>query len=261
MDIQLYKETLRQWASGVCILTTMVDGKPHGLTVSSFSSLSINPLLIMACIGKTLASHNLLLTSGVFAINILSTDQLEWGKLFAGMIPETGDRFAGIDYITAESGAPILPGVLGWLDCRLYNTYDGGDHTIIAGEVLAAQATGDGKAPLAYYNRAWGTFVPLIPAGSVKHVVLFRLKENTPENVKTFQTALNGLRNTVPQIRELEIGANIVPSERAYDLALVTRFDSVEDMKAYQSHPDHVKVLEEVIRPLSASIIAADYEI
>jgi flavin reductase (DIM6/NTAB) family NADH-FMN oxidoreductase RutF len=260
MDIQLYKDTLRQWASGVAILTTTLDGKNHGLTVSSFSSLSINPLLIMACIGKTLNSHDLVLNSKVFAVNMLDVDQVEWGKRFAGMIPEAEDRFAGIDFTTAVTGAPILPGGLGWLDCRLYAAHDGGDHTIIVGEVVAAQAHGN-SAPLAYYNRTWGTFTPLVTPGSIKHVVLFKLKERTPQNINAIQTALNGLVGTIPQIRELETGVNIVESERAYDLALVTRFDSLDDMRAYQTHPEHVNVIEQVIKPLSASIVAADYEV
>jgi len=161
VDPQTFKQTLAQWASGVTVVTTcMEDGSPKGMTASAFSSVSAEPPLILVCISKNLLTHDVIAEQKVFAVNILKQGQEHWGKLFAGMFPEVEDRFADIATTTAETGAPILPDVLGWLDCRVHNQVDGGSHTIFIGEVLAAHGTEGGGNPLMYYNRAWGTFQP-----------------------------------------------------------------------------------------------------
>ncbi len=160
VDTVAYKQTLSKWASGVTVITTKLpDGTLYGMTASSFSSLSLDPLLVLVCIGKRLNTHQYITESGIFAINILSTAHIEWGKRFAGMIAGVEDRFAGISYHTEVTGSPILPGTLGWLDCHVAHEYDGGDHTIFVGSVTAVgnQDTGE---PLLYYNRHWGQFIP-----------------------------------------------------------------------------------------------------
>jgi flavin reductase (DIM6/NTAB) family NADH-FMN oxidoreductase RutF len=158
VDAQTFKNTLAQWASGVTVLTTRLqeDGVDQmiGITASSFSSVSLEPARVLVCVSRRLHTHGVIERSGNFAVNILGTDHLEWGMRFAGMIPEVEDRFAGIDWTTAVTGAPILPGVSGWVDCRLAHAYDGGDHTIFVGDVLAAGSTAE-KSPLLYFNRHW----------------------------------------------------------------------------------------------------------
>lgn len=158
LTIQDFKQTMAQWASGVTVVTTCAeDGSLKGMTASSFSSLSIDPLLILICVGKKLYSHQVLIQNGVFAINILSEQQKYWGELFAGMYPDIEDRFAVTGFQTEVTGSPILPNVLGWLDCKIQQTHDAGDHTIFIGEVLAA-GHNSGALPLTYFNRQWGTF-------------------------------------------------------------------------------------------------------
>lgn len=159
VDVQLYKQTMAQWASGVTVITTEHAGHHHGMTASSFSSLSLQPMLVTFNALNTANTLGLIQQSHKFAVNILAEDQTEWGKLFAGMLGSTIDPFAQLGYETAVTGAPILPGVLAWLDCRLYRLYEGGDHQIVVGEVVAAAARG-GSRPLAYFNRTWGTFIP-----------------------------------------------------------------------------------------------------
>lgn len=153
IDPQLFKETMAQWASGVTVLTSSYEGQPVGITASSFASVSLEPPRVLVCVAKRLHTHSVIERSGVFAVNILAADQVEWGMRFAGLLPELEDRFAGIPWTTAVTASPILPGVLGWLDCRLDFAYDGGDHTIFVGQVEAAQA-GAG-APLLYFSRQW----------------------------------------------------------------------------------------------------------
>jgi len=149
-----FKEAMAHFASGVTVITTGYAGTVHGMTASSFCSLSLKPPLILVCVAQHARSHALIQESGVFAVNILSADQLEWGRRFAGLIPDLEDRFAGIAYHTALTDSPILPGVLSWLDCKLRHAYAGGDHTIFVGEVIAGDSRGDG-AHLLYYNRHW----------------------------------------------------------------------------------------------------------
>ena len=154
VDAQTFKETLAHWATGVTVVTTNAQGRAVGITASSFTSLSVSPPRVLISVNKRLYTHQAIRSSGFFAVNILNEDQLEWGMRFAGMMPETDDRFAGIATFQAESGAPILPGVLAWVDCKVRERYDGVDHTIFIGEVLAAGASGEGN-PLLYYNRQW----------------------------------------------------------------------------------------------------------
>jgi flavin reductase (DIM6/NTAB) family NADH-FMN oxidoreductase RutF len=159
VDDKRFKHTLARWTSGVTVVTTHYDNAWQGITVSSFSSVSLEPPLILICIGKQLYTNEAITTSGAFAVNILKVEQVELGKRFAGMIPELEDRFEGLVCETANTGAPILPGVSAWLDCRVRHAYDGGDHTIFVGEVMAT-GVGDEEQPLLYYNRQWGTFIP-----------------------------------------------------------------------------------------------------
>ena len=161
VDPQTYKDALSQWSSGVAVVTTVHEGTPGGLTASSFTSVSLDPPLVLVCVAKDLFAHQLLEGSGVYAVNILSSEQVEWGKLFAGMYPEVEDRFAEIDYETAVTGSPILPGVRSWIDCRVRQAHDGGDHTIFVGNVVAGGTAEDTGAPLGYANRQWGRFAPL----------------------------------------------------------------------------------------------------
>jgi flavin reductase (DIM6/NTAB) family NADH-FMN oxidoreductase RutF len=159
IDSQIFRATLSQWASGVTIVTSLHNGQHVGITASSFSSVSLEPPRVLICVAKRLYTHKVIEESQVFAVNILSAAQQEWGMLFAGKVPEGLDRFAGIEIFTAETGSPLLPDVLGWLDCRLSAAYDGGDHTIFVGDVVVASAVDIGD-PILYYNRHWRRLAP-----------------------------------------------------------------------------------------------------
>lgn len=154
VDAQTFREALAHWATGVTVVTTVAQGSAVGITASSFTSLSVNPPRVLISVNKRLYTHQAIRSAGIFAVNVLSEDQLEWGMRFAGLTPETEDRFAGIATFRAETGAPILPGVPAWVDCEVVERYDGVDHTIFVGEVLAAGGSGEGN-PLLYYNRQW----------------------------------------------------------------------------------------------------------
>ncbi|NJN82473.1 MAG: flavin reductase family protein [Caldilineaceae bacterium] len=104
---------MAHWASGVTVVTTRLQDETVGITVSSFSSVSLAPPQILVCIAKKLHTHAVVEQSRVFAVNVLGVEHLELGMRFAGMFPEITDRFAGLGCFSAETGCPILPGVLG----------------------------------------------------------------------------------------------------------------------------------------------------
>ncbi len=159
IDSEQFRAAMAQWASGVTVVTTVHDGQYIGITASSFSSVSLEPPRILVCVAKRLYTHKVIDATGIFAVNILSAAQQEIGMRFAGRVPEGEDRFAGIEVTHAKTGAPLLPGVLGWLDCRLHAGFDGGDHTIFVGDVVAANAVDAGN-PILYYNRQWRQLAP-----------------------------------------------------------------------------------------------------
>jgi len=155
---QMFKQVMAQWASGVSVVTTVSDTGWTGITVSSFNSVSLRPPLVSICIATNLYTHDVIQQAGVFAVNVLSEGQIEVGKRFAGMYPDVEDRFADMKIQTAETGCPILPDVMGWVDCRLWQEYPGGDHTIFVGEVVSGGIHAEAQEPLLYFNRKWGRF-------------------------------------------------------------------------------------------------------
>jgi flavin reductase (DIM6/NTAB) family NADH-FMN oxidoreductase RutF len=163
IDPQIFKNNLSHWASGVTVVTTKVGEQYVGITASSFSSVSLTPPQILICVARKLHTYQAIQESGFFAVNILNTTQVAWGMRFAGMIPEITDRFEGIALTTAVTGAPILPEVLGWLDCQVRHAYEGGDHIIFVGEVVAGSSEHRGM-PLLYYNRNWRQLSEEIPS-------------------------------------------------------------------------------------------------
>ncbi|MDQ0086829.1 hypothetical protein J2T12_000223 [Paenibacillus anaericanus] len=93
----------------------------------------------------------------------------------------------------------------------------------------------------------------------IKHIVFFKLKDASLENVETTATVLRGLDGKVEQLRSLEIGVDVIKSPRSYDIALVATFDSLEDLEGYQVHPEHKKVIE-YMNQVRESSVAVDYE-
>jgi hypothetical protein len=94
----------------------------------------------------------------------------------------------------------------------------------------------------------------------ITHIVLFKLKEGTPEGVEKARELLLSMEGKVEQLRYLEVGVDLIHSERSADIALVTKFDSMEDLQAYQVHPYHANEVAAYMRSVSAQVVAADYQ-
>ena len=153
IDSTLFRDILSQFASGVTVVTTRNGDTLHGLTVSSFCSVSLEPPLILVCIDKKASSHPVLQTSKRFAVNFLTAAQQDISNRFADPRRSPEERFQGLAVRTAVTQSPILPDVLAYLDCEVYAEYDGGDHTIFVGKVVAGEV-GEGT-PLLYWNRGY----------------------------------------------------------------------------------------------------------
>jgi flavin reductase (DIM6/NTAB) family NADH-FMN oxidoreductase RutF len=138
------------FASGVTVVTTVMDGVYYGLTVSSFASLSLVPQLVLVSIDQSIASHAALRNAGVFAVNILPENGEHLSRHFASRDP---DKFRGVAYHTGETGAPLLEDALATIDCRIVQETPGGDHTIFVGEVLSTTVN-EGK-PLLYFRSGY----------------------------------------------------------------------------------------------------------
>lgn len=145
------------FVTGVVVVATRVPGReePCGLTASSVAAVSLEPPLVLVCVDKGAESHDCIVESGFFSINILAAGQEKVSRRFASW--EQIEKFSGLGYRTESTGAPILEESLAWLDCRVWASYPGGDHTIFVGEVLAADAVDE--APLLYYRGGYGRFV------------------------------------------------------------------------------------------------------
>ena len=133
---------------GVYVVTTRVQDKINGMTASWVSQVSFNPLLVMVSIAPPRYSHDLIKESGIFAVNVLTPEQVDLGKRFGYKSGRKMDKFAGLDYLTGATGAPILPQAYGYLECKLVHTFTAGDHTLFVGEVVAAKILNPQAAPL-----------------------------------------------------------------------------------------------------------------
>ncbi len=135
---------------GVYVVTTRTKDTINGMTAAWVSQVSLNPLLLMASIAPPRYTHALILESRVFAINVLTRDQVDLGKRFGYKSGRKVDKFAGLEHITAKTGAPILPQAYAYFDLRLVDTFSAGDHTLFVGEVLDAKILHPDAQPLIF---------------------------------------------------------------------------------------------------------------
>ncbi|MDH5752785.1 MAG: flavin reductase family protein [Deltaproteobacteria bacterium] len=162
---QEFKSALSQWATGVTVITCQPPGgQPMGFTATSFSSLSLNPPLVLFCLARGASVIKDFENAEGFAVNVLESGQQKLSNQFAS---GAADRFQGVDWSPGAHGQPVLAGALMSLQCRKAAMHPGGDHIIFVGEVLATQtaetaetaesSSGDPKSPLLYFNGNYHT--------------------------------------------------------------------------------------------------------
>ncbi len=176
IEKDFFRHVAGQFATGVTVVTAQCQGKPAGITVNAFSSVSLEPPLVLVCIDLISNTLPFIRESGAFAINILTNEQEHLSRCFATTSEERYENFCHASFHTAATGSPIIDDVLAFIDTRLVAEYPGGDHVIFLGEVMAMGTDGqiafaheadeanatliedrysgteEDKAPLAYYR-------------------------------------------------------------------------------------------------------------
>jgi len=176
IEKDFFRQVAGQFATGVTVVTTQCQGKPAGITVNAFSSVSLEPPLVLVCIDLISNTLPFIRESGAFAINILTNEQEHLSRCFATTSEERYENFCHASFQTAATGSPIIDDVLAFIDTRLVAEYPGGDHVIFLGEVMAmgteghiafareadeahatliedhCSGTAEDKDPLAYYR-------------------------------------------------------------------------------------------------------------
>jgi len=136
---ELFREVMGHFASGITVVTARDrENTPVGLTVSAFTSVSLEPTLLLICIHHGAGAHDAIVQGGTFAVNILSAHQGPVAFRFADTANE--ERFHGLEVREAPLGSPLIPGCLAWLECRIREVWPGGDHSVILGEVQSCES-------------------------------------------------------------------------------------------------------------------------
>lgn len=136
------------FATGVTVITTRdKDQKPHGLTANAFTSLSLQPPLVLVCVDKKVQCYGCFDESKLFSVNILAEGQEEISRRFA---TKGVEKFEGVPSRLGKNGVALLDGAIAHLECRIVNSFDGGDHTVYIGEILHADAPGG--RPLVFFQ-------------------------------------------------------------------------------------------------------------
>ena len=154
LDPALFRQALSQFASGVTVVTSANGGERFGFTASSFTSVSLNPPLVLICAAARLDALGAIQRSRAFGVNVLGIHQRAMGLRFAGLVPGVVDRFEGVETTSSATGSPLIPASLAWLDCRVWRLDEAGDHVVVIGEVVDARVN-EHHVPLLYHDRRW----------------------------------------------------------------------------------------------------------
>jgi flavin reductase (DIM6/NTAB) family NADH-FMN oxidoreductase RutF len=151
-----FRQVLGHFPTGVVIVTAMSGSEPAGLSVGSFTSVSLDPPLVAVLPAKTSTSWPKIAAASSFCINVLTSSQQDLCRRFA---ISGGDKFAGVPWHSAPSGAPVLDGALAWIDCEHEQSVEAGDHLIVIGRVRTLDIdTSQAPAPLIFFQGQYGTF-------------------------------------------------------------------------------------------------------
>ncbi len=154
LDPEALRSAMRAWTAGVAVVTAVYENQRHGMTVNSFTSISLEPPMITISLQQTSRTHALIAKSRAFGLTILSDEQAEIADVFAGRAANVKDRFEGLQTETLVTGSPLIVGGLAWMDCRVVQTFDVGMNTLFIAEALAVRSSKEGQ-PLVYHNRAY----------------------------------------------------------------------------------------------------------
>lgn len=158
LDSEQLRQAMRAWTTGVAVITSIHDGQQYGMTVNSFTSVSLEPPLISVTLKRLTHTYDLVEKSGEFSITILASDQSGLSDRFAGKVHDIHDRFEGLTTERLVIDAPLLKGGLAYFNCRVVNSFPAGENILFIAEVIAASGQAEGD-PLVYHNRVFWKLV------------------------------------------------------------------------------------------------------
>ncbi len=154
VDPMTFRKVMGHFATGVTVVATCEGNRRAGITVNAFCSVSLDPPLVLICVEHGNYAHDLVLQSGIFSVNILSSEQANISRCFASRSAYKFEQFCGVSTHLVATGAPVFDECVAFVDCRVDAVYPGGDHSIIVGRVEAAGSAD--AAPLLYYRARYG---------------------------------------------------------------------------------------------------------
>ena len=162
-DPATFRHVLGHYPTGVCVVTAMQShGEPVGMAVGSFTSVSLDPPLVGFFPDRRSRTWPTIASVGRFCVNVLAEHQEPLCRIFA---TSGSDKFKHTSYRLSEQGMPILGGIVAWIDCELYQTYDAGDHLFVLGKVHALEVD-QPNSPLLFFKGGYGQFSSLQPMSS-----------------------------------------------------------------------------------------------
>ena len=148
------RAAMRAWTSGVAVVTAMHNGQQHGMTVSSFTSVSLDPPMIIISLQTASRTHDVVVKAQAFGVTILAASQRDLAERFANQQVSMQGRLEGLELETLETGAPLIKGGLAFLDCRVRRSIPVGMNTVFLAEVVGVRGD-DHDEPLVYHDRAY----------------------------------------------------------------------------------------------------------
>ena len=159
LDALEYRRVVGRFATGVTVVTTVADGEHHAMTCNSFTSVSLEPVLVLFCAEKIARFHDVVLTTGTWAVSVLAQGQEHVSRHFAVRGRSLEGQFDDLPHRHGPvTGAAVLEGALAALECRTVSTTDAGDHTVVIGEVLGLGVPDPTGDPLLYYEGRYRAF-------------------------------------------------------------------------------------------------------
>lgn len=156
VDVADYRRAVGHFASGVTVVTTVVGGVDHAMTASAFTSVSLEPILVLVCVDKEARFYDAVMESGTWGVSVLAAGQrraADWFSMKGRPLIGQLDRFP---HHRGSTGAALLDGAVAWLECRTTAVYDGGDHDIVVGAVLSACEVERDGTPMVYHRGRYG---------------------------------------------------------------------------------------------------------
>lgn len=156
IDTRSYRTLVGRFATGVTVITVNDGGEYRAMTANSFTSVSLEPLLVLICVTHDASMHGPIHEAGTFAVSLLAADQRPVAELFARR-GELTEPMGGVPFHVGGTGAPLVDGALGCLECEVWREYDGGDHTIFVGRVVDMDFSRPDDGPLLFFAGRYRT--------------------------------------------------------------------------------------------------------